>query len=103
MGACRREETPVSDLHDSRSFAVGTMVGVNPPLGAARFVVRMARLGRLDSILAPDHLISVFPQAIWDNDFTPTAKTVPSPDAQFDYAPLLAHLAAGAGKVQLGV
>ncbi|WP_405162941.1 LLM class flavin-dependent oxidoreductase [Nocardia sp. NBC_01499] len=91
------------DSHSSRSFAVGAMAGVNPPLGAARFVVRMARLGRLDSVLAPDHLISVFPRAIWDSDFTPQAKVVNSPDEQFDYAPLLAHLAAGAGKVQLGV
>ncbi|MEU7141942.1 LLM class flavin-dependent oxidoreductase [Nocardia sp. NPDC046473] len=93
----------MSDSHNPRSFAVGTMAGVNPPLGAARFLVRMARLGRLDSILAPDHLISVFPQAIWDTDFTPQAKALRSPDAQFDYAPLLAHLAAGAGRVQLGV
>lgn len=93
----------MSESHNSRSFAVGTMAGVNPPLGAARFLVRMARLGRLDSILAPDHLISVFPKAIWDTDFTPQAKTLHSPDAQFDYAPLLAHLAAGAGRVQLGV
>jgi len=93
----------VSDSRNPRSFAVGTMAGVNPPLGAARFLVRMARLGKLDSILAPDHLISVFPQAIWDTDFTPQAKSLRSPDAQFDYAPLLAHLAAGAGRVQLGV
>ncbi|CAM4437087.1 LLM class flavin-dependent oxidoreductase [Nocardia ninae] len=91
-------------MSDSRkSFAVGTLAGVNPPLSAARFVVRMARLGKLDSVLAPDHLISVFPRAIWDTDFTPQAKVVRSPDEQFDYAPLLAHLAAGAGKVQLGV
>ncbi|WP_194836698.1 LLM class flavin-dependent oxidoreductase [Nocardia sp. XZ_19_369] len=89
------------DSHNS--FAVGTLAGVNPPLSAARFVVRMARLGKLDSVLAPDHLISVFPRAIWDTDFTPQAKAVRSPDEQFDYAPLLAHLAAGAGKVQLGV
>ncbi|MFI9407240.1 LLM class flavin-dependent oxidoreductase [Nocardia sp. NPDC052316] len=76
---------------------------MNPPLSAARSVVRMARLGKLDSVLAPDHLISIFPRALWDTDFTPQAKTVRSPDEQFDYAPLLAHLAAGAGKVQLGV
>lgn len=93
----------MSGSHDSRSFAVGTLTGVNPPLGAARFVVRMARLGRLDSILAPDHLISVFPKAVWDTDFTPQAKSVRSPDEQFDYAPLLAHLADGAGRMQLGV
>ncbi|MFI9503437.1 LLM class flavin-dependent oxidoreductase [Nocardia sp. NPDC052566] len=90
-------------MADSKSFAVGTLTGVNPPLGAARFVTRMARLGRLDSVLAPDHLISVFPRAVWDSEFTAQAKAVPSPDAQFDYAPLLAHLAAGAGRVQLGV
>ncbi|PXX58743.1 luciferase-like monooxygenase [Nocardia tenerifensis] len=91
------------DSRSSRSFAVGTMAGVNPPLGGARFVVRLARLGRLDTVLAPDHLISVFPRAIWDTDFTPQAKTLRSPDEQFDYAPLLAHVAAGAGRVQLGV
>lgn len=93
----------VSDSQNSRSFAVGTLTGVNPPLGAGRFLVRMARLGRLDSVLAPDHLISVFPRAIWDTDFTPQAKAGHSPDAQFDFAPLLAQLAAGAGQVQLGV
>ncbi|WP_191094345.1 LLM class flavin-dependent oxidoreductase [Nocardia colli] len=93
----------MSDSHNSRSFAVGTMAGVNPPLSASRFLVRLAKLGRLDSILAPDHLISVFPRAIWDADFTPQAKVVRSPDEQFDYAPLLANLAAGAGRVQLGV
>ncbi|WP_405136836.1 LLM class flavin-dependent oxidoreductase [Nocardia sp. NBC_01388] len=86
-----------------KSFAVGTLAGVNPPLAAARLMVRMARLGRLDSVLAPDHLIGVFPRAVWDSDFTPQAKAVGSPDEQFDYAPLLAHLAAGAGRVQLGV
>ncbi|WP_327140206.1 LLM class flavin-dependent oxidoreductase [Nocardia sp. NBC_01327] len=86
-----------------KSFAVGTLAGVNPPLAAARLMVRMARLGRLDSVLAPDHLIGVFPRSVWDSDFTPQAKAVASPDEQFDYAPLLAHLAAGAGRVQLGV
>ncbi|WP_433664538.1 LLM class flavin-dependent oxidoreductase [Nocardia sp. CA-128927] len=93
----------MSDSPNSRSFAVGTMAGVNPPVSASRFLVRMARLGRLDSVLAPDHLISVFPRAIWDTDFTPQAKALESPDEQFDYAPLLAYLAAGAGRVQLGV
>ncbi|SUD48892.1 Phthiodiolone/phenolphthiodiolone dimycocerosates ketoreductase [Nocardia otitidiscaviarum] len=88
-------------MSDARkSFAVGTLAGINPPLGAARFVVRMARLGRLDSVLATDHLISVFPRAAWDADFTPQAKSVRSPDEQFDFAPLLAHLAASAGRVQ---
>ncbi|MFF2549666.1 LLM class flavin-dependent oxidoreductase [Nocardia sp. NPDC058058] len=91
------------DSQQGKSFAVGTLAGVNPPLATARFMVKAARLGRLDSILAPDHLISVFPKSIWDTDFTPQAKSVGSPDEQFDYAPLLAHLAAGAGKVQLGV
>ncbi|MBF6179978.1 LLM class flavin-dependent oxidoreductase [Nocardia otitidiscaviarum] len=91
-------------MSDARkSFAVGTLTGINPPLGAARFVVRMARLGRLDSVLATDHLISVFPRAAWDADFTPQAETVRSPDEQFDFAPLLAHLAASAGRVRLGV
>ncbi|MEV0246342.1 LLM class flavin-dependent oxidoreductase [Nocardia sp. NPDC050712] len=90
-------------MSDSRSFSLGTMAGVNPPLAAARFLVRAARLGRLDSVIAPDHLISVFPKAIWDTDFTPQAKSVASPDEQFDYAPLLAYLASGAGKMQLGV
>ncbi|MFE6861408.1 LLM class flavin-dependent oxidoreductase [Nocardia sp. NPDC057668] len=102
-GLIGREETTVPDSRNSTSFSVGTMVGVNPPLAAARFVTRMARLGRLDSILAPDHLIGVFPRAIWDADFTAQAKGAASPDEQFDFAPLLAHLAPGAGKVQLGV
>ncbi|WP_084515035.1 LLM class flavin-dependent oxidoreductase [Nocardia acidivorans] len=93
----------MSDSQHRKTFAVGTLTGVNPLLAAARSVVRMARLGRLDSILAPDHLISVFPRSIWDPDFTVQAKTVESPDAQVDFAPLLAHLAAGAGRVQLGV
>ncbi|MEU8898213.1 LLM class flavin-dependent oxidoreductase [Nocardia sp. NPDC048505] len=90
-------------MSDAREFSVGTMAGVNPPLAQARFLVRLARLGRLDSVLTPDHLISVFPKAVWDEEFTPQAKTLRSPDEQFDYAPLLAHLAAGAGGVQLGV
>jgi phthiodiolone/phenolphthiodiolone dimycocerosates ketoreductase len=79
------------------------MVGGNPPVSAARFAVRMARLGRLDSVLAPDHLIGIFPRAVWDKDFTHLAKAVRSPDEQFDYVPLLAHLAESAGQVQLGV
>ncbi|MBL1076849.1 LLM class flavin-dependent oxidoreductase [Nocardia sp. 2] len=93
----------MSDSHDRKPFAVGTMIGVNPPLAQARFLTRMARLGKLDSLLAPDHLISVFPRAAWDTDFTPQAKAIRSPDEQFDFAPLLAHLASGAGRVQLGV
>ncbi|MEV6276334.1 LLM class flavin-dependent oxidoreductase [Nocardia sp. NPDC051832] len=90
-------------MSDAREFSFGTMAGVNPPLAQARFLIRMARLGQLDSIVAPDHLISVFPKAVWDTDFTPQAKAVASPDEQFDFAPLLAHLAAGAGRMQLGV
>ncbi|WP_216893294.1 LLM class flavin-dependent oxidoreductase [Nocardia alni] len=90
-------------VRDSKSFAVGTMAGINPPVGAARFMVRLARMGRLDSVLLVDHLIGVFPRAAWDTDFTPVAKAVRSPDELFDFAPVLGHLAAGAGKVQLGV
>ncbi|WP_157574406.1 LLM class flavin-dependent oxidoreductase [Nocardia jejuensis] len=93
----------MSDSRNQKSFAVGTMAGVNPPLGAARLVARMAKLGRLDSVLATDHLIGVFPRAAWDAEFSIQAKTVRSPDEQFDFAPLLAHLAASAGRVQLGV
>lgn len=93
----------MSDSGKQKSFAVGTLAGVNPPLASAKLVMRMARAGRLDSVLAPDHLVGVFPKAVWDSDFTVQATAVESPDEQFDYAPLLAYLAAGAGKVQLGV
>ncbi|WP_069159899.1 LLM class flavin-dependent oxidoreductase [Nocardia altamirensis] len=93
----------MADSTNGRPFAVGTLAGGNPPVGGTRFLVRMARLGRLDSVLTPDHLISVFPKSIWDTDFTPQAKVVRSPDEQLDFAPLLGHVAAGAGRVQIGV
>ncbi|MFC9993834.1 LLM class flavin-dependent oxidoreductase [Nocardia sp. NPDC127526] len=93
----------MSGSQDRTSFKVGTLAGINPPLGAARMAVRMARFGQLDSLLTPDHLIGVFPRAVWDTDFTPQAKGIRSPDEQFDFATLLAHVASGAGRVQLGV
>lgn len=82
---------------------VGIGVPTRPPLSAARWMLRIARLARLDSVWTVDHFLGFIPSAIWDEELTWLAGSRESPDAFFDYQALLGYLAARAGNVQLAV
>lgn len=47
-------------------IAVGLQIGTQPPLGTVRAFALFARLARLESVMAVDHLQNIFPTAIWD-------------------------------------
>ncbi len=87
----------------ARKIAVGLQLGTQPPLRTTDLFVLFARLMRLDSIMAIDHLQNVFPTAIWDREFTWLAAERPTPHEHFDYQVFLGHLAARAGRMRLGV
>ncbi|HEY0070720.1 MAG TPA: LLM class flavin-dependent oxidoreductase [Chloroflexia bacterium] len=84
-------------------MAVGLQVGANPPLGLSRATVLLARLSRLDSVLAVDHFQNFMPTALWDRELSWAAAHFPSPHEVFDYQVLLGYLARSAGRLRLGV
>ena len=84
-------------------IAVGLQVGTQPPLGTTRAFVMLARLMRLDSVMAIDHFRNIFPTAVWDEEFTWLAAQRPTPHDHFDYQVFLGYFASRAGKVRVGV
>jgi phthiodiolone/phenolphthiodiolone dimycocerosates ketoreductase len=84
-------------------IAVGLQIGTQPPLSTVRAFVLLARVMRLDSVMAVDHFQNIFPTAIWDEEFSWLAAQRPSPHEHFDYQVLLGFLASRAGKVRVGV
>ena len=84
-------------------IAVGLQIGTQPPLGTVRAFMLLARLMRLESVMAVDHFQNIFPTAIWDEEFSWLAAQRPSPHEHFDYQVLLGYLASRAGKVRVGV
>jgi phthiodiolone/phenolphthiodiolone dimycocerosates ketoreductase len=83
--------------------AVGLGWGTTGPVSAGADLLGLARQTGLDSFWTIDHLISIFPRAVWDTEFTFLAEDSPSPDNTLDFATVLGHLASQAGGVQLGV
>lgn len=85
------------------AIAVGLQIGTQPPLTTTRAFVVLARLMRLDSVMAIDHFQNIFPRAIWNREFSWLAAQRPTPHEHFDYQVLLGYLAARAGRMRLGV
>jgi len=88
---------------DTAAVSVGLQLGTQPPLGAVRAAVLAARAMRLESVMVIDHFQNVFPQALWNRDFTWVADRRPSPHEFFDYQVLLGYLAPRTGGMRLGV
>lgn len=84
-------------------ISVGLQIGTQPPLAATRAFVLAARAMRLESVMLIDHFQNVFPQAIWDGDFTWMATQRRSPHEIFDYQVLMGYLASRVGRMRLGV
>ncbi|MCP3804858.1 LLM class flavin-dependent oxidoreductase [Allokutzneria sp. A3M-2-11 16] len=85
------------------SVEVGLAWGTSGSVEAGRTLLGAARAAGLDSFWTLDHLISAFPRALWDTEFTFQAAQSPTPDDCLDFATVLGHLAGGAGPVRLGV
>ncbi len=83
--------------------SAGIVWSTSAPIPAGRAQLGLARAGGLDSFWAVDHLISPFPKAVWDPDFTFLAKKTSTPDEAYDFATMLGHLAGKAGRMRLGV
>lgn len=58
---------------------------------------------RLDSVMLIDHFQNVFPQAVWDSDFTWVAKQRSSPHEMFDYQVVMGYLGPHVGRMRLGI
>jgi phthiodiolone/phenolphthiodiolone dimycocerosates ketoreductase len=87
----------------TRSVSPGIIWATSAPVAAGLGHLNLAKLAGMGSFWTVDHLISPFPRAVWDRDFTFLAKGSATPDEAFDFAPILGHLAAKAGNVQLAV
>ncbi|HUG16955.1 MAG TPA: LLM class flavin-dependent oxidoreductase [Thermomicrobiales bacterium] len=84
-------------------MTVGLHVPPKPPALNLRALVTMARLMRLESLTVWDHFQDLFPQALWDNDFTWMSRLSASPHELFEFQVTLGNLAARAGRLRLGV
>jgi phthiodiolone/phenolphthiodiolone dimycocerosates ketoreductase len=82
---------------------VGLQIGTQPPLALLRAEVLAARAMRLESLILIDHFQNVFPQALWNTDFTWVAARRPSPHELFDYQVMIGYLAPRVGRMRLGV
>ncbi|MDP8958728.1 MAG: LLM class flavin-dependent oxidoreductase, partial [Actinomycetota bacterium] len=87
----------------ARRMEVGIGLPTRPPLSLARWMLRWARLLRLDSAWAIDHFTGFVPRSLWDPGFTFLARRISTPDSFFDYQSLLGYLASRAGGVRLAV
>jgi phthiodiolone/phenolphthiodiolone dimycocerosates ketoreductase len=83
------------------SIKFGLGLGSRPPISQTRNALRFARLFRFDSAWVIDHFLGLFPDVIWDKEFTWMANG--TPHDYLEYQTLLGHVADSAGKVQLGV
>ena len=63
----------------------------------------LARLVRLESLMAVDHFQNVFPTAIWGEEFSWIAAQRPTSHEHFDYQVFLGYLASRGGRVRIGV
>lgn len=90
-------------LRQHSEISVGLQVGTQPPLSALRASVLGARAMRLDSVMVIDHFQNIFPQVIWDREFTWLAAQRASPHEFFDYQVVLGYLASRIGPMRIGV
>jgi len=84
-------------------ITVGLHAPPKPPLYAMRAMVYVARVLRLDSFTVWDHFQDLFPESLWNTDFTWLARDSDTPHEMYDYQTLLGYLAAHAGRLRLGV
>jgi phthiodiolone/phenolphthiodiolone dimycocerosates ketoreductase len=82
---------------------VGLQIGTQPPLSVLRAAFFAARTMRLESLMLIDHFQNVFPQAVWDPEFTWIAAQRPSPHEMFDFQVMMGYLAPRVGRMRLGV
>lgn len=82
---------------------LGLHLPPKPPLYAMRAMLYAARAMRLESFTVWDHFQDLFPQSLWDKDFSWLATQSPTPHEFFDYQMLLGYLAARSGRLRLGV
>lgn len=68
-----------------------------------RAMVQAARALRLDSFTVWDHFQDLFPESLWDTEFSWLARDSDSPHELFDFQTILGYLAARAGRLRLGV
>ncbi|GAA6525222.1 phthiodiolone/phenolphthiodiolone dimycocerosates ketoreductase [Intrasporangium sp. DVR] len=79
---------------------MGVVLAPSPPVGLLRLQLGVARLGHLDSVMVPDHLQSLVPEAVWaESTWLKGTRT----HALFDYASTLGWLAARSGRLRVGV
>jgi len=88
--------------HEPR-LKLGLHLPPKPPLYAMRAMLYAARAMRLESLTVWDHFQDLFPQSLWDKEFTWLATQSPTPHEFFDYQTLLGYLAARSGRLRLGV
>lgn len=89
---------------ESRSrITVGLHAPPKPPLYAMRAMVYASRLLRLDSFTVWDHFQDLFPESLWDTEFSWLARDSPTPHEMYDFQTILGYLAAHAGRLRLGV
>ena len=82
---------------------VGMQISTQPPLAVLRAGLLAARTMRLESLMLIDHFQNVFPQAVWNREFTWVAAQRPSPHEMFDYQVMMGYLAPRVGRMRLGV
>jgi phthiodiolone/phenolphthiodiolone dimycocerosates ketoreductase len=84
-------------------MTVGLHVPPKPPAMNLRALVSVARLMRFESLTVWDHFQDLFPQSLWDGDFTWMSRMSPTPHEFFEFQVVLGNLAARAGRLRLGV
>lgn len=72
------------------------------PMWLTRLGLRSARLLGAQSLWVPDHFMSFIPALVWNEQVTPAAKVVHSPDAFFDPLQVLALTATRMRGVDVG-
>ena len=68
-----------------------------------RAMVYAARVLRLDSFTVWDHFQDLFPESLWNTEFSWLARDSDTPHEMYDYQTMLGYLAAHAGRLRLGV
>lgn len=84
-------------------MTVGLHVPPKPPAMNLRALVTATRLMRLESMTVWDHFQDLFPQSLWDGDFTWMSRLSATPHEFFEFQVTLGNLAARAGRLRLGV
>ncbi len=85
-----------------RYLSVGIETNCTAPMNLERLSMRLFTLMGVDSLFLPDHYLSFVPRPVWDPQFTPAAKVIPSPDAYFDPFVMMGMMAATYRRPRIG-